>query len=276
VLQLKPPIGMLDEGQLKNLVNVQRGRRDTVVSTLRDATGKVEARRKAAVASVPAFGDVRRVGNTETRVLTHDDQLAQQSFRSHAEKQTVRDILQIRQDTDKLLVPVLKQMNLDADRAREMSERTHDKLSILRRTRGPFSGTGSFQQAMEARATYREILRDSEPIELARWAQYCIDAGDPMSLIIADAVLRDNFTRQKVNRPFMNATLLDLLTVPEFDTAQVHLREIVMLAQEAGTAFAAFGREIGAASTRRIALGLAKQGIGLPGDQPGVPIQGAE
>ena len=85
------------------------------------------------------------------------------------------------------------------------------------------------------------------------------------------------FARLKDRRPFVNATLLNLLTVPEFDTAQEYLRDVVLLTQEAGVAFAGFGRKrLDAASTQRIALGLAKQHLGLPGDQPDIPIQGAE
>jgi hypothetical protein len=76
--------------------------------------------------------------------------------------------------------------------------------------RGPSTGTGRFQQAMEARETYRTILREVEPLELARLArrpQYVVDSGDPMSLLIADSILRENFTRPKDRRPFVNAAL---------------------------------------------------------------------
>lgn len=265
MIELKPSIGILDEGQFKTLVATQRGRLDTVNAKLKAATAEIDARRKTVV--VPEVGDTRLVGNTRVIVRTSEESAAYEVNRSHAQRQVVRDVVKIREATDKVVVPVLRQMNADADRAREMSDRTHDKLSILRRTRGPFSGTGSFQQAMEARETYRTILRDVEPIELARWAQYVLDSGDPMSLIVADCVLRENFTRPKDRRPFVNATLLNLLIVPEFDMAQGYLSDVVLLAQEAGVAYAAFGREIGAASTARIALGLAKQHAGLPGDQ---------
>jgi hypothetical protein len=151
------------------------------------------------------FGGQRRVKGTTVRVLSEQDMLDQRATRTAADRQAVDDIRVIRTSANEVVRPILAKMFAARDQAKLMAERTHDKMSLLRRALGPFAGEGGIQKAMEARATYRTILRDVEPIELTKWAQQCIDGADPLSLIIADCVLRENFTRPRDNRPFMKS-----------------------------------------------------------------------
>ena len=95
---------------------------------------------------------------------------------------------------------------------------------------------------MQLRAAYDQILDDCEPRELANWAQQAIDTGDP---ILTDSVLRENFSRSRDNRPFVNQTLLALISNSDYDNAQAVLKSVVRLQQEAGLAYAQFERGSG-------------------------------
>lgn len=258
MIELKPQLPILDEGQLANFISQQRTRRETITTTHLEANKRIEARRKAV--TIPKFGEPRRVGAANVRVLSAQDQLDQKSARSHAERNALEDIRSIRESADEVVRPLLKAMFAARDQATEMKERTYDKLSILRRARGPFTGEGSFQRAMDARASYRTILRDIEPMELAKWAQQCLDMADPMSLIIADAILRENFTRSRDQRSFLNAAFLDKLQVPGFEAAQTGLQEVILLAKTADVEHKSF---------MAVPAGHLKIGLGLELDELG-------
>ena len=85
-----------------------------------------------------------------------------------------------------------------------------------------------------------------------------LDTGDPVSLVLADCVLRENFRRAVSQRSFTNQALLDKLIIPEFDLAAGLLQQVVDLYNRAGIAYANFGGKIGQASQMRISLGLSQ------------------
>jgi hypothetical protein len=208
----------------------------------------VEKARRAAV--IPVIGDSRRVGSVDVTVSSPEDARMTASLRSHAQRQTVKLIADIRAGLDKIAVPVLKEMSAASDTAKEMALRHYDKYSVLRRARGTTSG---FMESTQLRAFYAEMLENVEPRELAAFAQQSIDTGDP---ILADAVQRVNFTIPRSDRSFTNQAFLALLNNSEFDEAQAMLATVTMLHEAATVQYATFGRESGAVSLKRMAYGL--------------------
>jgi hypothetical protein len=176
-----------------------------------------------------------------------------------SDQQVADKVRVIQAEVDAVVVPDLKAMQVAVDQAKVMSERIFGKYSFLFRERAGMN----LSEATAMRANYQVALRDCEPIELARIAQRVLDEGSPASLILADCILRENFRRPKLQRSFTNASLLDILQVPEYKTATGLLRQVVDLHNAAGTAYATFGNRIGQASIMRISMGLAKRDLEL-------------
>jgi hypothetical protein len=259
-IELKPalPIQSLEFLQ-KTFLPSQRTRRDKVVAAVEDGTRRIDAARKSV--TVPTIGE-RRANGTVLR--TASDQELQRAAQAVAERQVADKARQIRTEVDAIAVPLLKEMIAAADQAKVYSERHWDLWSVLRRAKGLGTGTSGFVEAIQLRAAYGAMLKGCDPLELARWAQQAVDQAD---VILADAVARENMTRD--NRPFANQALAKQLSVPDYVAAQEALRDVLRLHQEAGAVYAGFGREIGAASMQRIALGLARQGDDLDVDEAG-------
>lgn len=249
MIELKPqlPILTYPDG-LKTFVADQTTRRARVKTAIDNAASAVQKARDSV--TVPVIGDSKRVGNSDVTLRTSEDAKLQSAMRSHAQRQTVKLIGDIRAELDKVAVPIIKDMTRASDLAKEYAARHFDIHSVLRRARGTASG---LMEATQLRAYYAEILEDIEPRELAAFAQQAIDQGDP---ILADAIQRENFTRSRDGRAFMNATFLGLIQNTEFETAQAQLATVTMLYEQATVQYATFGREFGAVSLQRMAYGL--------------------
>jgi hypothetical protein len=156
-------------------------------------------------------------------------------------------------------------MQVNANSAKEYSERHWDIGSILRRAKGASTGTSGLAEAMGLRESYTAILAAAHSLELAKWAQAALDTGDT---ILQDCVARENFARTKDERAFGNAQFLTLCQAnnTEYTESQAALSAIVQGYDVALSAYGAFGREVGAASLRRISMGLAYPDIKLNDD----------
>jgi sulfur carrier protein ThiS len=257
MIELKSPVPLLDLAALKAFRDAQARRKEQVTSAVTSAEDEAAKARKQIVSNMPETGETRLVGTTAVRLRSGNDAKLQDQIRSHADRQIVNALVGIRKKLDETAVPILKAMAVASDQAEEMKIRHWDKHSVLRRAKGTPTG-GDFLESMALRAHYGIILKNAEPIELARWAQQALDSGD---LILADAVTRENFGRKRDERPFTNQALLDKLSVPDFDAAQGYLNEVVLARQEAGLIYAKFENTSGQSSIKRIAFGLS---AGMP------------
>lgn len=259
-IELKPavPIQTLEFLQ-KTFLPQQRARKDRVVSAVEDGNKRIDQARKSV--TVPVIGERKANG---TVVRSAADQDLQRAAHAVASRQVVEKVSQVQREVDTVVVPVLKEMIAASDQAKVYAERHWDLWSVLRRSKGLGTGTSGFIEAMTLRAAYASMLKGCDPLELARWAQQAVDSADA---ILADAVARENMTRN--NKSFSNQAFASRMSVPDYSAAQDTLREVVFLHQEAGAVYAGFGREIGAASIQRIALGLARQGDDLDMDEAG-------
>ena len=267
MIEIQAPLTFLTLDNLRTLSSTQKGLQAKVTSTITDASARIDKIRKAA-ASGPdktALGEGRTIGTTKVTMLSAADRAAIASVRSIANRQSVREISNVRDETDKVVVPVLKTMQVNANLSKQYSERHWDIGSILRRAKCAATGTSGLTEAMALRQSYTAILREAHPLELSKWGQWSIDVGDTL---LQDCVARENFSRTKDDRAFGNAQFLMLCqnNNTEYTESQAVLSAIVQSAEIALTAYAAFGREIGAASLRRISLGLAHPDMSLNED----------
>ena len=122
------------------------------------------------------------------------------------------------------------------------------------------------------KADYSEALDKTEPIELAKIAQRAIDDGSAQSLVLVDCLLRENFRRPRSERNFLNANLLDLVNIPEFNEADPLLRQVVDLNNQGLTAWADFSGQVNRATTLRMGAGLGRMELAPASVGP----QGAE
>lgn len=122
--------------------------------------------------------------------MTGNDSRLQAEVRSHARRQTIKLISDIKTAMDGTVVPILKQMQTASDTAKEYGGRHFDKYSFLRRAKG----AGNAMESIQLRAAYAAILEDIEPRELTAFAQGAIDSGDA---VLADCIQRENFMRPR-------------------------------------------------------------------------------
>lgn len=208
LIELKPQLLPLDLNGLRALARDQEARLAKLNNIITAANARIDALRKAA-APTPKVGEVTAQ--------------EQQMFKNVAQRQLVSAIGNVRRETDKELVPIVKAMQASAATAKEMGERHWDKHSILRKAKSGNGGAQGIIEAMALRASYAQVLEVCGAVELAKWAQQAIDSGDP---ILADAVLRENGARKRDEQPFMNATILDKLPNAEFGEAQAFLNQV--------------------------------------------------
>lgn len=268
MIELKKPLTPLAVEGLKAFAATQKGLQTKVVSAIADATKQVDAARAAV--TVPIIGDSKRIGTATVTLRTSEDARLQENLRSHAKRQTVRLLADIRDGLDKTVVPLIKTMNVNSNTAKEMAERQWSVLEVLRRSKGASTGTSGIVEAMDLRASYTAILHTCHPIELARWAQAALDTGDA---VLADCVVRENFARPRDQRAFMNQAFLSLLQNTEFEDAQALLKAVTDYYQVALLEYSKFGREIGSVSLQRISMGLASARLNEDGS---IDPKGAE
>ena len=271
--QWQPPVASFDLAWLKSQFHpAQVSRRDRVIAAIQSGEARVEKARKDAVGSVPVIGDVRPNGSVY-RSAAH--QQLQAAAKSVADAQVVNQIRAIRTEIDSLVLADLQNMERASLAAKTLSERAFSQIACL----GRVNMTGWTTADLVAyKANYASLIRGIAAIELHRIAQGCLDDGSPLALIQLDVIRVENFSRKKDDRPFHNATLLDLINVPEFNAAVGTesqpglLRQVISLHREAGAAWAGFLGRVGQASIQRIARGLSDRKL----DTTSIPIDGAE
>jgi len=257
-----------------NFYPAQRTRHDRVIAAIASGEAQIDKARKQAVGGVPQFGDRRANGTIH---MTGADQQMQQAAEKVAHHQVVNAIRKIRETVDAECLDTLKAMERAAITAKTLSERVFTKIACLSRA----SAGMKEADLMALKANYATFIKGVAPIELHRLAQAAIDAGDPVSLVYLECIRVENFNRKKDDRPFLNASLIDIINVPEFNAAMGDdarpglLRQVIDLHRDAGIAWASFLGKIGQASINRIARGLsavklAKDGLPAAGDDDAV------
>lgn len=248
------PVSAFNLSWLKGtFVPSQRDRLAKVTDAITAANTQIEKLRSQATAPIEVGtrqpnGNVLRSGN--------DAQL-ERTLRTHAQRQTVDAIIRIRQDLDPTVPPILRDMARASLTADALRQRVFDKLSCLSRC----SLTGLDRAGFAAlKANYAAILKDLAPIELFNFAQRCIDDSSAESLPLLDSIRLENFRRKKDDRAFMNARLVDLVNVPEFNEAQPLLDDVQAINKQALLVWAEFHDQAGRANLLRTGVGLTKVG----------------
>ncbi len=231
-IEIHPQLAPLDLNGLRNMVRDQEARLANLNNIIEAANKRIAELRKAAAPPPP--GSMRP-----------DER---QIIRNVQQRQLISEIIQVRRETDKTLIPVLKNINAASDQARVMAERHWSKFAVLRRAT---AGNGA-QDALARRAYYSDILAVAGGVELANFAQDAIDRADGL---LADCVLRENGARKRDDQSFANQRLLDLIVIEDYDKAQAALRQVQDTAQRAGLAYSEFQRQA-PDGFRRIQMGL--------------------
>ncbi len=250
----------------------QAARRDRVLAAIAAGEKRIAEVRKGAASNVPVFGE-RRANGTIYRDA--QAQQLQDAARSLADAQAVDQIRKIRQEIDGNVLPDIQDMERAAITARTLSERVFDLINCLSRVTIPGMG---LPEMIALKSNYASLIRGVAANELHRMAQAAIDDGSPQSLIFIDCIRMENSGRTKDDRPWLTASLLERINVPEHNEAVGTeakpglLRQVVALHKEAGTAWAGFLGRVGQASVMRIARGLA----GIKLDRTGLPAAGSE
>jgi hypothetical protein len=231
----------------------QRDRLASVTDAINAATTQIEKARSQAVNPI-------EVGNrlpNGTVLRTANDAQLEHTVRTHAAKQVVGEIIKIRNATDPIIVPILKDMARASLTADTLRQRVFDKLSCLSRA----SLQGLDRAAFAAlKANYAAILKDLAPIELTAYAQRAIDDGSAESLALLDSIRLENFRRKKDDRAFLNARLVELVIVPEFNEAGPLLDEVQTANQTALKMHAQFHDHSAHARVMKMTSGLGKLG----------------
>ena len=245
-IKIEPQLTLLSLGQLASEVSTQTGRVIKIKALITDAEKRIAEEVKAFAAPGSGYTPEERTYLQQANV-----------------RQSAAVRLRIRKETDALIIPILKATRASAADAKARAERHYDKFSILRRATG-IQATG-FVQSQALRASFAEIFEQAGPTELARWAQWAIDSGDP---VMADAVIRANNSKPTNDRTFNSQSVLDAIPNSEYEQAQASCQAIIEAAEAAGLAWSEFENDRPDAM-RRIAVGLRKmdkinEGHGIP------------
>jgi len=259
-------VSTFDIPWLENFARQQEARLTTVTTTISEG-GKLVDKARAEAVNAPSmtFGDRRPNGVV---LKTAQDNIDEQRFRTHAARQVLQNVIEIRNRYTSQLVPTLKDMERASITAKTLAERVFDKYSCLWRA----SADMKLVDSIELRAQYATILAHSEPIELTKIAQRAIDDGSPASLILMDCVIRENFRRPRADRNFANTDLMNLVNVPEFNQAQPILKRVVDLHVQAMAAYQTFVNNTNRATQMKIASGLYSTKLA----ETSIPAQGDE
>jgi len=93
---------------------------------------------------------------------------------------------------------------------------------------------------VQLKANYATMLQHLSPIELTAYAQRAIDSGSADDICLLDSIRVENFRRPKEDRGFLNASIIQLAQVPEYDTASELLDEVVQIDKTAHLIWADF------------------------------------
>jgi hypothetical protein len=201
-------------------------------------------------------GNILRSGN---------DANLEHQLRTHAKNQIVAKIIEIRNGLDKLVPPLLRDSARASLTADTLRQRTFDKLSCLSRA----SLTGLDRAAFAAlKSNYSNMLRDLSPIELTAYAQRCLDDGSADALPLLDSIRVENFRRPKTDRGFLNASIVQLAQVPEFDASSLLLDEVQSINKQANLLWADFLGQTNRATLMRMDNALTQLGKQLNSEAP--------
>lgn len=239
-------------------------RRDTVINAITEGVKKIDAERDRIIQAQPSVGERRANGTT---IVNQD--LAR-AARTIADAQIVEVAAKIKAEVDSVSIPALKYLERAALTAKTLGERVFDKLSILHRV----SASMKDGELMAYRAACTTMVTGAEPIVLHKLFQGCLDRARPEDYILMAAILRENLKLTKDRRVFMNQQAIDLIILPDFDTAKSALKTIVDLAKEARVAWDNFSAQGSASHARlmKIERGLDRMKL----DKDGVPLMGDE
>ncbi len=255
-----PPVAQFNLQWLKgSFVPAQRDRLAKVNGALQTANGEVEKLRAAFVAPKP-IGQRQPNGNV---LLTGEDHALALTNRTAAQNQLVRNIIALREPLDKIVLPVLRDMQRASATADTLRQRVFSKEACLSRASLTGLDRAGFAQL---KANYATMLCNLEPIELLQYAQRCLDDGSAESLSLLDSIRLENFRRKKDNRSFLNTTLLSLANVPEYNEAGPLLDEVQNANEHAVMLWSQFNGHTSRVNLMKLSLGLNKFGTKDPDD----------
>jgi hypothetical protein len=224
-----------------------------VTAAITDGSKRIEGIREEASSAPIKIGEDRGNGLIYRSAA---ERRLQSEVDSHAQRQLLKRIIEVRNGLDQTVPPVIKVMQRASQSAQTLSARYFDRISCLSR----FSaGLGKLELA-QLKASFALFVRGMAPIELHRLAQNAIDdITTPQSLVLLNIIRVENFGRTKDERAFENAKLLNLIPVPEFDQAQPLLQQVVDAYNAALTAWVDFNGQINRGANLRIGHALGKQ-----------------
>lgn len=261
-----PPVSQFNLAWLKSsFVPFQRDRLAKVMAAIEDANKEIEKLR-AGGTQPEVIGD--RMANGIV-LRSGIEQVMQRERRTVAQKQLLNSIIELRKPLDKIVTPILRDMERASHTAETLAERVFNKESCL--ARATLTSAGDRASFAALKANYAVMLKGLAPIELFYMAQRCLDDGSPEALPLLDSIRVENFGRSKSDRAFLNAALLALAVVPEFNEAQPLLEEVKQCHKQALLAWAAFANATNGVSTMKIAMGLNKFNVKDP--DPNDPYQ---
>jgi hypothetical protein len=211
-------------------------------------------------AQAPDAGKVGRLAPNGNFLQDANDHILEMKIRTHAVQQLVSKIIEIRNGLGKLVPPILRDMSRASLTADTLRQRVFDKLSCLSRaTLSSLAGPDSRAGFAALKANYATMLAHLSAIELTACAQRCIDDGSADALPLLDSIRVENFRRPKEDRGFLNASIIQLAQVPEFDQASALLDEVQQTEKAANLAWAAFLGQTDKASMMKMANALANK-----------------
>ncbi len=208
----------------------------------------------------PQAGRVGQLAPNGNFLQNADDLMLEKHIRTNAAQQIVRQIIEIRNGLGKLVPPILRDMSRASLTADTLRERVFDKLSCMSRASlSSLAGPDSRAGFAALKANYATMLVHLSAIELTAMAQRCIDDGSADALPLLDSVRVENFRRPKEDRGFLNASIIQLAQVPEFDQASILLDEVQQIDKAANLAWASFLGQTDKTSMMKMANALAQK-----------------
>jgi hypothetical protein len=255
-----PPVARFDLAWLKgSFVPAQRDRLGKITGAIQTANGEVEKLRAAFVVPKPS-GQRQPNGNV---LLTGEDHSAARTIRTHAQNQLVRDVIALREPLEKIVYPILRDMSRASFTVDTLRERVFSREACLSRASLTSLDRAGFAAL---KANYAIMLKHLAPIELFAAAQRALDSGSAEDLPFIDAIRVENFRRPKDSRAFLNAKLIELVNIPEWNDAQPLLDEVQSANKQALLLWAQFQNHSSRVNLMKLSLGLNKFGVKDPND----------
>jgi hypothetical protein len=244
----------------------QRDRLARIQAAINAANTHIEKVRLEA-SGAPIVGTRAPNGNI---LRSGSDANLEHQLRTHARNQIIVKIVEIRNGLDKIVPPLLRDSARASLTADTLKERVFDKLSCLSRA----SLTGLDRAAFAAlKSNYSNMLRDLSPIELTAYGQRALDDGSAEALPLLDSIRVENFRRPKSDRGFLNNSIIQLATVPEYDAANLLLTETQQINDRALIIWADFQGMTSRANLMKMDNALTQLGKQLNSE---LPIYGTE